>query len=197
MLLASGTARADEQCREQCQDSRRVCHDAAHRAHRVCQVRCDEAISTAIERVLHICREQQIDREQCAELVQRAVHAAGKSCRSDCRSASKQARATCRRERLECRIACAMPHDPVCVEECVDEAAMCGQDLDACASDCAATAAARIEQCREDFVDDRLERYRCVRRARHEGEVCATSCDEAFPCMHDLRDCLGDCVLEQ
>jgi hypothetical protein len=119
------------------------------------------------------------------------------ACRDDCQGEREIARALCQDERGECHEACVAGLDPACVEGCQGAFETCRVELESCGAGCRADfEAARAACATSSVVDGACDAaaYReCVAAARDQAAACVADCQEASPCAHDLRECLGAC----
>lgn len=182
-------------CHAECKQARRSCHHAGHAAFRACRSGCAEAVAQALVRARTLCREEALERDECARLVGEAVHIATDACHQDCRSARERARNLCEEERGECARACDGVFDFECVDACRDEFAGCRGDVHACAGECRQLAKEALAECREmaDLETNPEALRECVRAAHGAARECKAECHAGLPCSGDLRECLGTC----
>lgn len=195
VVLASAEARAAGECREECWEARRVCQAAARASHRACTNRCEASIEDAAERARALCRERELGPRACMRVILYAVRQAATGCREDCGQVLARARAFCNEERLECHDACTGPLDPGCANQCLDDFAVCREELGGCTDACEAQAETALESCR-DRLDDRVAFLRCLRAVRRDTSLCREACHEESPCGRELRPCLAECATQ-
>lgn len=190
-------AAADDGCRSECKQARKLCHRSARLARHVCHERCDEAVDRALDRARRICGERDLGPAACARVVREAVEGAGRVCREGCETAFDRARRACAEEQRECRRACVAELDPVCVEGCREELAACQDDLALCLEPCRETLQRNLRSCFERYGedDDGVELLRCLGDARREARACRSACFEDAACGRDFFACLGQCPL--
>ncbi len=187
----------ESECREDCQEARKICHRAAKAAHRVCWDHCQEHIADALRRARALCDQEELTPLECARLVSEAGVYAAHECREDCRKVKRRARKACRNDREECRMVC-VPDDPECALDCRDDFAGCRVDLDECQGECGAAHEAEVAAC-DEFVSDVCdpEAYaQCLHEARAHARLCRDECHGENTCAPDLRECLGDCRVD-
>ena len=152
----------DDDCIEECRESRRVCHAAAHRAHRVCHEACAEGddgcrqqCRAALRRARSVCTHERLEcrlacrddldlacLEECTDEL-RGCREDLSLCRGDCEAEAREELRRCREladgepEDLRACVASAHRKAQVCVRDCRTELA-CGAGLAECLEGCAA-----------------------------------------------------------
>jgi hypothetical protein len=195
-LLAAPAAADPNRCRAECVEAVRVCHRAAHVAHRICRTDCAETIRRAQRAAIETCREERLDPEACRELIRGSVEAAVRACHGDCREVFERARARCQDERAECAAACDAALDPACVESCREELAECRAGSGTCAQGCAADAREGLASCRTEAeqTGDREALRACIAEVHAGHRDCGAACGDAHPCGRELGMCLVGCA---
>jgi hypothetical protein len=151
----------DDDCIEECRESRRVCHAAAHRAHRVCHEACAEGdegcrleCRAAFRRARAVCAHERLEcRLACRDdldpaCLEECTDALGgcreelSLCRGDCEASAREALRRCREledqdsEGLRVCIASARREAHACARDCRTELA-CGAGFRECLDGCA------------------------------------------------------------
>ena len=194
VFAAPAMAWEEDDCRDECQEARKVCTGAVKAAFKVCRDSCGDYLEEAVARAKRICEAEELGDYECAKLLRKAGEKAWEACSDDCRSAKKRAKAVCKDARDECRMACEPPFLD-CAEECRDDFASCREGLGVCKDDCATAYEEAKLEC-EEFISDVCDPdgYRmCIKEARQGARMCKESCHDGYPCGADLRECLGDC----
>jgi hypothetical protein len=195
---AAGAEETDGGIPTECVEAGKICHQGAKAAYRACRSHCREMIRGAVHRARSICVAEDLSEGACAALVEKAVAGATRACHADCRLGQMFRRSVCRAELRECRQAFLAPLDPECRAACGEGLGECRDEVGACDRDCRVAAREGYTECRElmSASCDPAALRECLDEVRNDLLLCRDDCHDEQSCGADLRECLGECPLD-